>query len=284
MENSIKKRICLYDNLKFLLIIFVVVGHFADIFTAKSSFCKSVFIFIYAFHMPLFIFISGQFNKNEKVLNRILKYLAIGFSLKLILALCPLILDGSIPSFKLLSDSGIPWFMFALAAFTGISNILKDVDKKYVLISAVVLACFVGYDASVGDYLYLSRIIVFYPFYVLGEIINKDKIVEMSKNNWIKIIALMIIIIWAIVSFKFLNIVYFLRPLFTGRNPFNTNNVFLKLGPLYRILCYLLSCIIGCSFISIVPNKKITLITKFRRKNIAGIFLALASCQATNEI
>ena len=65
-------RIALWDNLKFILITFVVAGHFADEIMDYSSIYSSIFLFIYAFHMPLFIFISGYFhsdrNKKKKVL------------------------------------------------------------------------------------------------------------------------------------------------------------------------------------------------------------------------
>ena len=57
-----KERIVLWDNLKFILITLVVIGHLADEFTAKSDVYKSVFLFIYTFHMPLFILISGLFH------------------------------------------------------------------------------------------------------------------------------------------------------------------------------------------------------------------------------
>ena len=65
-----KERIALWDNLKFILIILVVIGHLADEFTAKSDVYKSVFLFIYTFHMPLFIFISGLFHSEKNIVKR----------------------------------------------------------------------------------------------------------------------------------------------------------------------------------------------------------------------
>jgi len=53
MEN----RIALWDNLKFLLVTCMVIGHFADQFTDVSIIYDSIFLFIYSFHIPLFIFI-----------------------------------------------------------------------------------------------------------------------------------------------------------------------------------------------------------------------------------
>jgi len=50
-----KFRDTFYDNLKFFLIVTVVVGHFVSPLTDSSKFCKSLFLFIYTFHMPLFV-------------------------------------------------------------------------------------------------------------------------------------------------------------------------------------------------------------------------------------
>lgn len=66
-EKYVKTRIALWDNLKFVLILLVVIGHFSKFFQNDSSIYRSVFLFIYAFHMPLFLFISGLFHKDEKI-------------------------------------------------------------------------------------------------------------------------------------------------------------------------------------------------------------------------
>ena len=56
-------RIYFYDNLKFILITFVVIGHFL-LHILDYQISKSLFLFIYAFHMPLFIFITGFLSKR----------------------------------------------------------------------------------------------------------------------------------------------------------------------------------------------------------------------------
>ena len=65
MLNRTNDHIALWDNLKFLLILLVVVGHFADFFTAESNSFRALFLFIYSFHMPMFFFVSGWFFKSK---------------------------------------------------------------------------------------------------------------------------------------------------------------------------------------------------------------------------
>ena len=45
------KRIYWWDNIKFVMIVLVVAGHFADTLVAHSGVMKSFYLFIYAFHM-----------------------------------------------------------------------------------------------------------------------------------------------------------------------------------------------------------------------------------------
>ena len=59
-----KQRSPYMDNVKAFLIICVVVGHFTNQALSGSHALKSLFVFIYSFHMPLFIFINGLFCKK----------------------------------------------------------------------------------------------------------------------------------------------------------------------------------------------------------------------------
>lgn len=67
--TDLKARDNFLDNLKVLLIVIVVFGHILNsIFTfqnvEKSVVTETVWMLIYTFHMPLFVFISGYFSKR----------------------------------------------------------------------------------------------------------------------------------------------------------------------------------------------------------------------------
>lgn len=267
-----KKRICLYDNLKFLLIILVAVGHFADRHTADFGSFRGLFLFIYAFHMPLFLFVSGQFHKNKDIIRKVVSYTFVGILLKVVLSLMPFILYGTAPKFTLLSDSGLPWFMFVLAIYQVLSYVLRDVDKRLVIVIFVILACFAGYDRTVGDKLWLSRTIVFYPFYVLGEALPKEKVVEFTRKKWVRASAVAVLAGWGVAAFAFLQQTYCLRKLFTGRNSFYFNETFSKWGFAFRLLCYLITFLTSAAVIAIVSDKKIPVITTFGSRSIQVYF------------
>ena len=60
-----EERIYYWDNLKCLLIFLVVVGHFLiPVYHDSGRSIEAVYFFIYLFHMPAFIFVSGFFAKS----------------------------------------------------------------------------------------------------------------------------------------------------------------------------------------------------------------------------
>ena len=64
MPIVLKTRASRWDNLKCWLIFCVVFGHFSYHFVNQSDFLKGIYTFIYLFHMPTFIFVSGLFSKT----------------------------------------------------------------------------------------------------------------------------------------------------------------------------------------------------------------------------
>lgn len=253
-------RICLYDNVRFLLIVLTVVGHVIDLNTSQSKVFRSLFVWIYSFHMPLFLFLSGMFHTNKNIWEKVSGFLFIGFLWKILYFLEKMLLNGK-ASFSLLSDNGVPWYMFVLALYIMVSYGLSNRNKWFVLFFSVMLACFVGYDATIGDYLYLSRAIVFYPFFVLGQMTDKELLVIHTQKKWLKFLAVVVMTAWGLLCLFRLEHVYILRPLFTGRNPFRVNEIFATWGFAFRILCYAVSMIVGFAVICITPKRKLPLIT-----------------------
>lgn len=67
MSEAVKKstkRIYKWDNLKCFLIVMVVIGHFVNQYAPISNTMKSLSLFIYSFHMPLFIFFVRIITKK----------------------------------------------------------------------------------------------------------------------------------------------------------------------------------------------------------------------------
>ena len=240
-----RDRIYLYDNMRAILILSVVIGHYIDNYTADSDAFRGLFLFICSFHMPAFIFLSGLFQKDRWELSRVLGFVFIGFALKITTSLVSLLLGWRV-SLSLLQDPSVPWFMFALAGYITMSHVLRGVDKRFLLIFSVLLGCFVGYDDSIGDWMYLSRLVVFYPFFILGQMCEREKLTAFSRRPAFRLGGLAVLALWGAVCMLAPDTVYPLRRLFTGRNPFGAQ--FYPWGFAWRALCYGITLLVVLRF------------------------------------
>ncbi len=276
MENTLnKERIYKFDNIKFVAILLVVVGHVISPYVGKSDMFKSLFIFIYTFHMPLFIFISGLFQKrfsdtNRLKLNKVTFYIALGFLLKGYVYICRVIADKK-PAVNLLGDGNISWFMFALSMFMVTAYITRKIHPAIVLSVSFVIGCVSGYIDFIDDTLYLSRYFVYLPFYLAGYYMTPQLLIKIEKHFVSKIISGVAMLLYFIMCFRNLDFVYQLRRLFTGRNPFSALP-FDNCGFQHRILCYVISALMCLAVFCFIPNIKIPLISKMGANTLSVYF------------
>ncbi len=254
-----KERIAIWDNLKGILIFFVVLGHFADLYTGQSKDLQSIYWFIYWFHMPLFIFISGLFSKKairNRNFKKVFEYIAIFFWMKIVLFIVESLCKGTLVTFTVFYESWIPWFMFALAAFYLITILLQNLDFKYLFCLSVLLACVAGYDDKISTFLVLSRIFVFYPFFLVGYHMKQELVLEkLNKIIW-KVFAILSIITCAVIAFAKIENVYWIRPLLTGQNPYSTLGEYTPYGGIIRFIYYGVAFVLVFAWIAIAPQKK----------------------------
>ena len=116
------KRIYKFDNLKFLLILFVVIGHFVDLYVNDYRTMKMIFIFLYAFHMPLFIFITGLFQKKinsfkDISIRKIIFYLFLIYFMKISIFFVSEHFNLGY-TFELLSGGEVYWYLNVIIMYT----------------------------------------------------------------------------------------------------------------------------------------------------------------------
>lgn len=257
MSDLSVKRIQKWDIMKFFLIFLVVVGHMADLYVKDSGAMKALFMAIYTFHMPLFIFVSGLFAKrtvNEKKKDRIFGYLVLYIVIKFILWIYSAFRYGNV-KFSVLSEGGLPWFMFVLFAYSLITIAIKDFSPKFILPFSILLACLSGYDSEIGTFLSVARIIAFYPYYYLGYILDVKKIEEHCKKPAAKTAAVIIMAALIVTAVFFGERLYWLRPLLTGVNPFSTLGTCAKFGFLFRLGNYAVSALVSYAVIVLTPDR-----------------------------
>ena len=254
-------RIQKWDNVKFFLIFLVVLGHIADIYANISPWTGILRFYIYTFHMPLFLYISGLFSKNNvdrKRWNKIFSYLILYLFIKIIDFFAKWPANGTQPRFDLFSEASVPWYAFCLFAFCLISIPLSRVRPAYVFTVSIILACVSGYARNLGDFLCLSRIIVYFPFFYAGYLTDREKLEKLLKNKIVIASSVLLLITAGIIITVFYTDIKNIKFLFTGRNPYS---VFVKNCPyafVYRLICYVVSSLIGFAFMAVIPSGRIS--------------------------
>lgn len=292
IQNSENKagRIYLYDNIKFLAILLVVIGHAINFLTDTDNgnmLEKSLFLTIYSIHMPLFIFISGLFlrpmDKSTKFpKQKVISYILIGIVLRIMMSLLRLVL-GKNMSYSLFDmyDS-FAWFMCAIAVFITLMWIFREYNTKIILLLSLLVGCMAGYDKFLGDKFALMRIAVFLPFFVAGYMIKPEQLSNLLSKTWVKVVSIFVAVGFIALFFINTDIYQYLRPMFTGRNSFEVLVECEIFGGLIRLLCYAISSLFGLAVMSLVPNKNLGIITKTGTKTLQiyfwhQVFLVLLS-------
>lgn len=169
-----KERDYFFDNIKAVLIFLVVLGHFLLPIHEEGNVLVLIKRLIYVFHMPLFVFVSGYFSKRiykdgkynfEKILYLIKAYILFVVAIQSVYAISGF---RSFREINFFSQSGAPWYLFAMIAWYLMIPLIRKFKPLPVITVNIVLALAAGFFKNVGDFLCLSRILVFGPFFFLG--------------------------------------------------------------------------------------------------------------------
>ena len=195
--SDINERSYLLDNLKGLLIVFVVIGHFFDVWAGKYFNIRFIYTFIYLFHMPCFIFISGYLtkapekNRDNAFEKLLVPYIVMSILWKTYCTIFSIVLHGyssKLLSFSILNPPYGLWYLQALFIWR---YFLKDILRiKYALWVSILLSLLVGTVNEFGTVLSMSRVIVYLPFFLAGYYVrHKNYLSEMlsmpKKHAWI---------------------------------------------------------------------------------------------------
>lgn len=251
--KEIKKRNYLLDNLKVVLIFFVVFGHVIEYYIKDNSILRIVYVFIYIFHMPLFIFISGYFSKNfYRMKRKAIRNLLIPYITFNMIWYTAVYIGTKENMFSLLLPGWTLWYLLSLFFWR---IFLKYIVKfKHMLVFSFFIGILIGLVPSVGSILSISRTIVFLPFFLLGYYANEKHLIKIKRlNKTLSIIGILIFLFFAIYivkmnlfDYKFLYYSY----------SFSALGVSLLNGVIFRLILYISSIIFGICVISIVPDRK----------------------------
>ncbi|HZK56479.1 MAG TPA: acyltransferase family protein [Desulfosporosinus sp.] len=245
-----KSRNYLLDNLKVALIVLVVLGHALKNIDADIG-LRSVYIFIFMFHMPLFVFVSGYFSKNvDKCRRNAVKDLLIPFIVfNIIWYACA----GNF-EFPIYYAGWTLWYLLSLFFWR---FFLKDLIRiKWILGISIVLGLLVGFIDH-GAMLSLSRTFAFLPFFLLGYY-TKGSMIRKIKGTpkVISLIGLMAIgaLAFSIAGYQGLDYKF----LYMSQS-YESLGLGVGQGSLLRIIGYMVALLVSLFVINLVPSRKLNL-------------------------
>lgn len=165
-----KKRIALWDNARFLLIALVVIGHMISKVRTESAVAFGVYAYIYLFHMPAMIFLSGYFSQvrvSTKGVTATVQLVVVWLIWEGIWALTHFFIEG-----KGTADSFLvvpAWSLWFLVSLVTMRMLLPYFARlRHPLLIAVLIAVGTGLLPDIGTPFSASRTASFLPFFVLG--------------------------------------------------------------------------------------------------------------------
>lgn len=171
-----KKREPLFDNVRVILICLVVFGHTIEQIRFEDKLFLGIYNFIYFFHMPVFVFTSGAFAKCDK--KRILKKYLIPYAVFQTLYGIFDVYIMKAKNFHFLESYYVLWYILALAVWNFVLPIFKTDQKSgkqlIFLALSLMVGLLAGYVEWIGKVCSLSRILVFFPFFLAGYYIRQE--------------------------------------------------------------------------------------------------------------
>ncbi|WP_293784306.1 acyltransferase family protein [uncultured Aeromicrobium sp.] len=177
-----KERVAYLDNARFWVMLLVVVGHSLTELVVMNS-ARGVYTWIYLFHMPFFILISGytarhyvgDFRQIRRIVaTLIVPYLLVETSLQLMTRHY----DGEPEHLMILSPQWVGWFLAALFVWRLTTPIWRAL--KYPITTSIVIALGSGL-IEIPNVLALPKVLGFLPFYVIGLHFSRERFLRLTQ-------------------------------------------------------------------------------------------------------
>ena len=248
------------DSIKGVLIILVILGHLIGS-CGSGELNEKAWLFIYTFHMPLFILISGYFSRIRNTSSDFIKSLLpiikplIVFQVIYLFIRC-VVFRASFELLYLIVPYWTLWYLLSLIFW----RIMIQFSPKYLLNRPFL---YLGFATGIticfgllpyGRILSIQRTFSFYPFFLLGYFMHQGTIKQKLWPNLLSYLVIMATILLIVFDLYPTNSKVFLR----GADQYSMSDIPNKV---YLFLC---SFIVSVSFFNIMGG------SNFKYLNLIG--------------
>jgi fucose 4-O-acetylase-like acetyltransferase len=249
------KRIPYFDNARALLIILVVLGHMSSEFIEHDELIADVYLFIYTFHMPAFILISGYFAKKiyeQGYFKKLVKKLLIPYVIfQVFYTLYYDFIFHDDISYSLFIPRWGLWFLMSLIFWNVLLYFFGKL--KYGLLMAIAISLLIGYDTEVDEFLSLSRTFFFFPFFLAGYHLKEEHFVRL-KSRMNTVLGIIVAIVGFILIARYAPLDY--RFWLLGKRPYEEIADTIEYSALMRLATYGVQFLATFVFLTLVPKKQ----------------------------
>lgn len=155
------------DNLKCMLIACVVLGHLLELQEGRLTDC--VYLVIYAFHMPLFVWATGYFAKPAD--RRCLRTLVLPYLVFQVLYSFQSAWYYGMDELKILEPFWLMWFLMALFLWRlllPLADVRSVRSQAKALVATFALSLLTGWSHELRFVLSFQRMLALLPLFLLG--------------------------------------------------------------------------------------------------------------------
>ena len=189
------------DNAKMALVLLVVVGH-AWTLLPKNGLNDHLYDFLYAWHVPAFVFVTGylsrSFTWSPRRMWQLVRTVLVPYVLfECVIALFRIHVGGEQLQ-DLFRDPHWPmWYLAALFFWRLLTPVFTSLPTPVAIGLAVATSLVAGLYA--GDTLDMARVLGLLPFFVLGLTATKERL-ERLREPWVRNAALLFFLAIAVAS------------------------------------------------------------------------------------
>lgn len=169
------KRIAVFDNIKFLLIVLVIYCHLRNIGCAIPG---PIYKMVYSFHMPFFVLLSGYFTSKgkepRKFWNSNLNLFLLFLIFSAVSALVNVFVYDKAPFTNFYTPSFALWYLLCMIYWrVAVYCIPEKVLKSPWFVASSFALTFIPVLLNV-NYFSFARCISFFPFFLIGWICRES--------------------------------------------------------------------------------------------------------------
>ncbi|WP_103503320.1 acyltransferase family protein [Streptomyces sp. SM12] len=250
-----KARDPYFDNVKYLAILLVAIGHAWTPLMSDSRAASALYMFVYTFHMPAFIVVAGYFSRSFTARPDQLRRLVTGIGVPYLIFEVAYILfhrqvNGTDYPFSLLDPYYVTWFLVALFVWRLTAPFWKII--RWPVPVALGIAVLASVSPELGDDLNIQRVLQFLPFFVLGLTLRREHF-DRLRGPDIRLMAIPAFVVALVVA-------YWAVPRISARWFYRTNAVqelghTWWTGPMMTLVLFGAGLVLTAAFLAWVPDR-----------------------------